>query len=53
MHKAVEIARLSFYDEDAVLLIFRAAANKHMAEGDSPTEDFFLIMGATGVSKAG
>lgn len=53
LYKAEEIARLSFYDQDAVVLVVRAAANKHMAEGWRPTEDFFLIMAADAVSKAG
>jgi hypothetical protein len=53
LYKAEEIARLSFYDQDAVVLVVRAAANKHMAEGWRPTEDFFLFMAADAVSKAG
>ena len=51
-YNAEEIARLSFYDQDAVVLVVRAAANQHMTEGWRPMEDFFLIMAAGAVSKA-
>lgn len=50
-YNVVELARLSFYDQPAVLLHVPAAANKHMAEGWKPTSDFFLIVSAAAVAK--
>ncbi len=48
-YKAVEIARLSFYDQPAVLLHVPAAANRHMAEGWKPATDFFIVIAKGGV----
>ena len=48
-YRAVEIARLNFYDQPAVLLHIPAAANKHMAEGWKPANDFFVIIGKAGM----
>lgn len=50
-YNVVELARLSFYDQPAVLLQVPAAANKHMAEGWKPASDFFLIVSAAALAK--
>ncbi len=49
-YKVQEIARLRFYDQDAVLLHVPAAANQHLPEGWKPAADFFVLMGVDGVT---
>ena len=49
-YNAVELARLSFYDQPAVLLHIPAAANRHMPEGWRPKEDFFIVVGAAALA---
>ena len=44
-YNAVEMARLTFYGQPAVLLRIPASANKHMPDGWRPTEDFFILVG--------
>ncbi len=48
-YNVVEIARLSFYDQPAVLLHVPASANQHMPEGWKPAQDFFIVVGEAGV----
>lgn len=48
-YNTVELARLTFHMQPAVLLHVPAAANQHMAEGWKPASDFFLIVGAKAV----
>lgn len=48
-----EIARLSFYEQPAALLVVPASANQHMPEGWKPTADFFLVVAATGLPAPG
>jgi hypothetical protein len=44
-----EIARLSYYDQPAVLVVVPASANQHMPEGWKPAEDFFIVIGELGL----
>jgi hypothetical protein len=46
-YNVLEIARLSFYGQPAMLLQVPAIANGHMPDGWKPTTDFYLVM-ATG-----
>lgn len=48
-YNVVELARLTFHDQPAVLLHVPAAANQHMADGWKPASDFFIIIGKDGV----
>lgn len=48
-YNVVEIARMNFHMQPAVLLHIPAAANQHMAEGWKPASDFFIVIGAAGV----
>jgi len=48
-YNTVEIARLTFHMQPAVLLHVPAAANQHMAEGWKPASDFFIVVGQAAV----
>lgn len=50
-YNTVEIARLTFHMQPAVLLHVPAAANQHMTEGWKPTSDFFIVIGSAAVAK--
>lgn len=50
-YNVVEIARLSFYGQPAMLLQVPAIANGHMPDGWKPAADFYLVM-ATGAFTA-
>ncbi|RYG35896.1 MAG: hypothetical protein EON93_05900 [Burkholderiales bacterium] len=50
-YNTVELGRLSFYDQPAVLLHVPAAANQHMKDGWKPAADFFMIVGTTPAPK--
>lgn len=45
-----EIARLSFYGQPAALVVVPVSANQHMPEGWKPAEDFYVVVGAAGVT---
>ena len=48
-YNVVELARLSFHDQPAVLLHVPAAANQHMADGWKLASDFFIVIGKAGL----
>lgn len=43
------IARLSYYDQPAALVVVPASANQHMPEGWKPAADFFIVIGTAGL----
>lgn len=44
-----EVARLTYYDQPAALLVAPASANQHMPEGWKPAEDFYIVIGLAGL----
>lgn len=44
-YNVVEIARLNYYEQPAVLLHVPANANGHMPDGWKPTADFYIVVG--------
>lgn len=48
-YNVIELARLSFHNQPAVLLHVPAAANQHMADGWKPANDFFIVIGEAGM----
>ena len=48
-YNAVEIGRLSFYGQPAVLLHVPAAANQHMEDDWRPANDFFVVIAEAGL----
>lgn len=48
-YNAIELGRLSFHNQPAVLLHVPAAANQHMEDGWKPASDFFIVIAEAGL----